>query len=233
MTPLLRQFAILPIENEEMIVRDAPSWEAPISEQGLLRRELTHLLPSTVTRQYKRILAAAVALALLPGTALGALVNDVDAIAMTRPQEQIVAKDIAPASLGALLDPVDAFYGFWVNGSPALLARAIGPDFVDHTLPPGRPQGPAGPAQGSKGFLAAVPDLKLAVVQRLVVGDRIVSHLRFTGHFTGTFMGNHGAGQAVDVIATDILRVHDGRITDNWHLEDNLTFLQQIGIVAQ
>jgi len=36
----------------------------------------------------------------------------------------------------------------------------------------------------------------------------------------------------VDFIATDILRVRDGRITDNWHLEDNLTFLQQIGMVT-
>ena len=46
-------------------------------------------------------------------------------------------------------------------------------------------------------------------------------------------MGQTGAGQPVDFIATHILRVRNGRITDNWHLEDNLTFLQQIGVVAQ
>jgi hypothetical protein len=40
-------------------------------------------------------------------------------------------------------------------------------------------------------------------------------------------MGHKGNGQPVDFIATDILRVRHGRITDNWHLEDNLTFLQQ------
>jgi hypothetical protein len=27
--------------------------------------------------------------------------------------------------------------------------------------------------------------------------------------------------------------VREGRITDNWHLEDNLTFLQKIGIVPK
>jgi len=44
----------------------------------------------------------------------------------------------------------------------------------------------------------------------------------------------HPAGEGpVDFIATDILRVRNGRITDNWHLEDNLTFLQQIVVVAQ
>ena len=61
-------------------------------------------------------------------------------------------------------------------------------------------------------WATTVPDLKMTVVQRLVVGDRVVSHLCFTGHFTGTFQGR--------------------RITDNWHLEDNLTFLKQVGFFA-
>jgi predicted ester cyclase len=98
-------------------------------------------------------------------------------------------------------------------------------------LPPGRPQGPTGPIAASKAFLAAVPDIRLAVLQQLVVGDRVVSHLRFTGHFTGTFGDTAGKGQPVDFIATDILKIGDGKITDNWHLEDNLTFLRQIGVV--
>lgn len=54
--------------------------------------------------------------------------------------------------LAALLRPVEAFYGFWVNGSPALLAGAIGADFVDHTLPAGRPQGANRPGGGAAWF---------------------------------------------------------------------------------
>jgi len=173
-----------------------------------------------------------VALILLDSKAGCAPVSDAVALAMTRPQEQIVSKDVSPKRLAALLDPVNAFYGFWVNGSPSLLTRAIGPDFVDHTLPPGRAQGASGPAQASRSFLTAVPDLEIAVVQRLVVGDRVISHLRFTGHFTGAFMGHAGTGQSIHFIAIDILRVRDGRITDNWHLEDNLSFLQQIDVVT-
>jgi len=169
--------------------------------------------------------------ALACGAAVAAPVDDAAALAMARPHERIVAPGTAPEAIKAITGPVDAFYGFWVNGSAALLARALSPDFTDHTLPTGRPQGPTGPAVASKGFLGAVPDLQVAVVQQLVVGDRVVSHLRFTGHFTGEFLGRKGQGQAVDFIATDILRVRDGRITDNWHLEDNLTFLQQIGVV--
>lgn len=178
-------------------------------------------------RSPRTALLLALALGAAPG--LAQPVDDAQAIAMTRPQEMIISPDLSADQRRRLLAPVDAFYGFWVNGSPALLKAAISASFFDHSLPPGRPQGPAGPAAASRGFLAAVPDLSVAVVQRLVVGDRVVSHLRFTGHFTGEFMGRKGKGEAVDFIATDIVRVHDDRITDNWHLEDNLTFLRQIG----
>lgn len=180
-----------------------------------------------------RIFITALALVALTGTASAAQVDDRTAVAIARPQELIVDKSLAPADVTAMLKPVEAFYGFWNNGSPSLLNEALAPGFVDHTLPPGRPQGPSGPAAASKAFLTAVPDLKVAVVQRLVVGDRVVSHLRFTGHFTGRFMGHRGAGQPVDFIATDILRVAGGRVTDNWHLEDNLTFMRQAGLLPK
>jgi predicted ester cyclase len=176
---------------------------------------------------------AALTLLSLSVPAAAAQVDDAVAVALARPQDTIVDGSLSPATVSALLEPVDAFYGFWNNGSGTLLGRAVAPTFTDHTLPPGRPQGPAGPAAASKAFLAAVPDLKVAVVQRLVVGDRVVSHLRFTGHFTGTFTGVTGKGQLIDFIATDILRVAGGRVTDNWHLEDNLTFLRQAGLLPK
>ena len=179
-----------------------------------------------------RLPSMAFGAALIAMPALAAPVDDATALAMTRPRE-LVSGGVPAATLAALLPPVNAFYGYWTNGSPALLAQAAGADFTDHTLPAGRPQGLAGLRAASKIDLTAVPDLKVTVVQRIVAGDRVVSHLRITGHFTGRFKGRRGTGQMVDFIATDILRVSAGRITDNWHLEDNLTFLQQIGVVAK
>jgi predicted ester cyclase len=52
------------------------------------------------------------------------------------------------------------------------------------------------------------------------------------GHFTGAFGTTRGDGQPVSFIATDLLRIRNGRITDNWHIEDNLTLLQQMGVAA-
>ncbi len=124
------------------------------------------------------------------------------------------------------------FYAFWNTGEGRYLAAAIAPGFTDRTLPKGRPQGPDGPAFASKGFRAAVPDLRCEIRQMIVAGDRVVAHLRFTGHFTGAFAGQPGSGQLVDFIATDILRIADGRVIDNWHIEDNLTLMQQLGQVG-
>jgi predicted ester cyclase len=42
-----------------------------------------------------------------------------------------------------------------------------------------------------------------------------------------------GKGEVIDFIATDIHRIVNGRIAENWHLEDNLTLLQQLGLVAK
>ena len=150
---------------------------------------------------------------------------------MTKPSQTVRDKDIGADELAKLAAPVEAFYAFWANGNPELLSKAVSPGFLDHTLPAGRPQGPTGPAQASRTFLAAIPDLRVQVLMRLIVADRVVSHLRFSGHFTGEFAGKKGAGQAIDFIATDIVAVRDGKITDNWHLEDNLTLLKQMQVL--
>lgn len=124
------------------------------------------------------------------------------------------------------------YAAFWNTGDPALARLALAPDFMDRTLPAGREQGVNGPLQASKGFRAAVPDLKAEITDMLVDGDRIAVHLHFTGHFTGVFGAAQGQGQTIDFRAFDLYRVADGRIAENWHLEDNLTLLQQMGVVT-
>jgi predicted ester cyclase len=142
----------------------------------------------------------------------------------------VVATTIPDAQREATLKAVRAFYEFWNTGDEALLKQAIAENFTDHTLPAGRPQGPEGPAFASRNFRAAVPDLKVAVEKMIVAGDYVTVHMKFTGHFTGKFGETQGKGQPIAFIATDLVKVENGRITDNWHIEDNLTLLQAMGI---
>jgi len=152
--------------------------------------------------------------------------------AEVKPEEIIVASTIPTTERDAELDAARAFYDFWNTDDAAFLKRAIADDFTDHTLPPGRPQGPQGPLFASHTFRAAVPDLKVTVHKMIVAGPYVTVHMSFTGHFTGAFGTVSSDGQPVSFIATDLLKIRDGRITDNWHIEDNLTLLQQMGIAT-
>jgi predicted ester cyclase len=143
----------------------------------------------------------------------------------------IIAAPIPEAQRDATMKAVRAFYNFWNTGNEALLKEAIASNFTDHTLPAGRPQGPEGPAFASRRFRAAVPDLQVTVEKMIVAGDYVTVHMNFTGHFTGRFGQTQGTGQPVPFIATDLVKIENGRITDNWHIEDNLTLLQEIGVV--
>lgn len=124
------------------------------------------------------------------------------------------------------------YAGFWDSGDEALARAALAETFIDETLPPGRPQGRTGPLQASATMRKAVPDMRCEIRQMVVAGDRVVLHLAFHGHFTGRFGEIDGHGQVVDFIATDIYQVTDGRIARNWHIEDNLTLLRQLGVLA-
>ncbi|OHX11627.1 hypothetical protein BI347_18460 [Chromobacterium sphagni] len=134
--------------------------------------------------------------------------------------------DAAAAKLAAL-----RYAAFWNTGDPHYAELALDPDFIDRTLPAGRPQGTAGPLQASRAFHAAVPDLTVEVADMMQAGDRVSLRLHFTGHFTGKFGEVQGGGQVVDFQAFDLYRVKNGRIAENWHLEDNLTLLKQLGVV--
>ncbi|MDB5637040.1 MAG: putative lipoprotein [Bradyrhizobium sp.] len=142
----------------------------------------------------------------------------------------VVAAPLPDAQREATMKAVRAFYDFWNTGDEALLKQAIAPNFTDHTLPRGRPQGPEGPAFASRRFRAAVPDLKVTVEKVIVAGEYVTVHMNFTGHFTGKFGQMQGKGQPVPFIATDLVKIENGRITDNWHIEDNLTLLQAMGV---
>lgn len=169
--------------------------------------------------------------ALLTTLALGAADAATDE-QLIRPEMQIVDPSLSAAQADASMLAARRYGSFWNSGDEALARAALAPNFTDRTLPLGRAQGVEGPLAASKFVRAAIPDMRADIQQMIVTGDRVVVHLRFHGHFTGRFKDVQGKGQNVDFIATDIYRIAGGRIADNWHLEDNLTFLQQLGVVA-
>jgi len=181
---------------------------------------------SEMTATKKRLLPMAIAVAIC-------MVLPAHAAELVQPGQLIVDASLPEAQREAQILAARRYDTFWNTGEEQLATDALAPDFMDRTLPPGRAQGVQGPLAASKFVRTAIPDLRCEIEQMIVAGDRVVTHLHFRGHFTGRFREAQGKGEAIDFIATDIYRVAGGRIAENWHLEDNLTLLQQLGQVAK
>jgi predicted ester cyclase len=156
---------------------------------------------------------------------------------LLKPRSVVIDASIPSAQREAMSLAARRYYTFWNTGESPYAQAALAAGFVDRNLPQGRPQGPEGPIFASRFFRTAVPDLRVEVEEMLMVGDRVVGRLHFAGHFTGTFgsgpQAKQGDGRPIDFIAVDIYRIEEGRIAENWHLEDNLTLLQQLGVVPR
>ncbi|ROP49314.1 MULTISPECIES: ester cyclase [unclassified Rathayibacter] len=125
-------------------------------------------------------------------------------------------------------------YAFWNTGDASWLELAVDDSFLDRPLPEGRPQGPEGPIAASEQFRAAVPDLACSLDDLYVTGDTFTARLTFTGHFTGVSGGVQGEGRPIEFGAIDIQHIGaSGRIVEDWHLEDDLTFQQQAGLLLE
>jgi len=141
---------------------------------------------------------------------------------------QLIAATPSDARSAARVLAARRYASFWSSGDPALARAALAPGFTDRTLPPGRAQGLPGALQASRTMRAAVPDLRCEIEQMIVAGDRVVVHLRFRGRFSGRYGALQGRGQAVEFLATDIYRIGEDKIDDNWHIEDNLGLMRQL-----
>lgn len=180
---------------------------------------------------FRKPLALVAATALLVAAAADAAPAKAGDADLPVPQRRFIDRD-SPQSRAVVL-AARRYAAFWNTGDPAYARAALAADFADRTLPEGRAQGLDGPLQASKGFRAAVPDLKVEIADLVAAGDRVALRLHFTGHFTGRFGDAQGRGQRVDFQAFDLYRVENGRIAENWHLEDNLSLQRQLGLIAR
>jgi predicted ester cyclase len=108
-------------------------------------------------------------------------------------------------------------------------------DYVAHF--PGKP-----PIVGLKeakkaiaAFLAAFPDAVYKIEDLFAEGDRVVARWSASGTHTGPFQGipaEHSVpptGKRVTFGATDIYRMVDGKVAEEWNTIEQLDLLVQIG----
>ena len=118
------------------------------------------------------------------------------------------------------------------TGDFAAADQLIASDYIEHTpFPPGFPSGIVGFKAFFTMLRSAFPDLQYHVELTLAEGDLVTGLVTVTGTHNGEFMGIPPTGKRITWTETHIGRMIDGKLAEHWGLSDQLSMLQQIGVI--
>ena len=82
-------------------------------------------------------------------------------------------------------------------------------------------------------FRASFPDVHMEIVDLIAEGDKVVGRFTCSATHLGEWLGHAPTGRRFErVDEVTIFRLGDGRIADSWSLEDTLSRLRQLGLIA-
>ena len=96
------------------------------------------------------------------------------------------------------------------------------------------PQMAAGARRWIAPFRESFPDVQMEIVELIADGEKVVGRFRCSGTNLGPWRGKPPTGRRFErVDEVYIYRVHDGRITEAWGIEDNRSRERQLGLSAR
>lgn len=117
------------------------------------------------------------------------------------------------------------------EGNIDVVEEIFSPDYVDHSRPPGAPEGLDGVRGIPKMFRGGFPDLHFTIDQMVEEGDLVATLVTGHGTHNGPFMGHAPTGNKATWASMGFFRVADGKIIEHWGSPDLLTLMQQIGAI--
>ncbi len=80
-------------------------------------------------------------------------------------------------------------------------------------------------------FETAFPGYQLKADEMIAEGNLVFVRTTFTGTHSGDLMGIAPTGKPVTISIALTYRIKNGKIVDHWMLADQLTMMQQIGVI--
>ena len=115
------------------------------------------------------------------------------------------------------------------KGNLALAHALVAEDLVDHH--PRAAPGLKGFEQGLLAVRAAFPDWTTTVADMVIEGDEVAARWIGRGTHLGPILGIPPTGRSVVMNEIGILRIAGGKIVEVWRIADELSLLQQLGVV--
>ncbi len=107
----------------------------------------------------------------------------------------------------------------------------IAPEFHDHNPRLGQGPGLAGFKEGLRLLRQAFPDLHYTIEDTMASGDRVVLRATVRGTHRGKLRGAPPTGRRFEMTGMAIVRLVDGKLVERWACFDNLSMLQQLGLI--
>ena len=111
--------------------------------------------------------------------------------------------------------------------------RLLSDDFVEREDLPGFAPTRDGVIEYFRMLRVSFPDLRMVVEDVIASGDKAVARVRLTATHKSPFVGIPATGKQVQVSLIDIIRFgDDGRAREHWGLVDQLSLMQQLGVIS-
>jgi len=123
------------------------------------------------------------------------------------------------------------FFESFNQGDPAALDSLLTDCFIAHNPFPGQEPTREGMLQLRAAIVAAFPDQHTTIEDMIAEGDKVVARHTHSGTLQGEFLGIPPTGKHASFTGIEIFRVADGRIVEWWRTEDELGFMQQVGLI--
>ncbi|RWB65913.1 MAG: ester cyclase [Mesorhizobium sp.] len=106
-------------------------------------------------------------------------------------------------------------------GSAQSFADLMAPDFVNHSAPPGSPNGPESMWNTFENLLRpAISELRVKIEDQIAEGDMVTTRKSVTGILTGRLLGAGPTNAPIAIDVIDIVRVRDGRYAEHWGMNN-------------
>ncbi len=126
---------------------------------------------------------------------------------------------------------VQRYYDEVLNeGNIEALEELAAPDYQENDPLPGQGTGLAG-LRDRVAMLRSGLAPRFSIEDVVAEGDKVVVRWTNAGTHVGEFAGVPPTGKTFTIAGIDIHRVEEGRLAEHWHVIDQLSLLQQLGLI--